>query len=46
MILLWLVVATRTVHGAWHGVLFHAPCLQNLKEKLEDSQDDATNDEA
>lgn len=23
----WLVVAVRTVRGAWSGVLFHAPCL-------------------
>ncbi|KAB8077286.1 voltage-dependent anion channel [Aspergillus leporis] len=46
MILLWLVVATRTAHGAWHGALFYAPCLQNLKEKIEDKQDEATNDQA
>ncbi|KAE8393782.1 voltage-dependent anion channel [Aspergillus alliaceus] len=42
MVILWLVVAIRTAHGAWHGVLFYAPCLQNLKEKIEDSQDEAT----
>ncbi|RMJ22742.1 transporter [Aspergillus sp. HF37] len=35
--LLWLVVACRTVHGAWQGSLFFAPCLQNLKWKEEDS---------
>ncbi|MBO9546409.1 TDT family transporter [Caulobacter sp.] len=27
----WLVVATRTVRGAWSGVLFHAPCLVEAK---------------
>jgi C4-dicarboxylate transporter/malic acid transport protein len=26
--LLWLTVAARTLHGAWHGYLFHAPCLR------------------
>lgn len=24
---LWLLVMTRTMHGAWHGYLFNAPCL-------------------
>jgi C4-dicarboxylate transporter/malic acid transport protein len=24
----WVIVATRTVHGAWHGYLFVAPCLR------------------
>jgi len=24
---IWLVVAVRTLHGAWTGALFHAPCL-------------------
>ncbi|KAH2345493.1 hypothetical protein KXV29_007963 [Aspergillus fumigatus] len=33
VVLLWLVVAARTVHGAWRGSLFYAPCLQNLKNK-------------
>jgi C4-dicarboxylate transporter/malic acid transport protein len=23
----WLVVASRTLHGAWHGYLFVSPCL-------------------
>lgn len=23
----WLLVFTRTCHGAWHGYLIHAPCL-------------------
>ncbi|PZR33027.1 TDT family transporter [Caulobacter segnis] len=23
----WVIVAVRTVRGAWSGVLFHAPCL-------------------
>ena len=23
----WLVVASRTLHGAWHGTLFASPCL-------------------
>ena len=26
--LLWLTVAVRTLHGAWYGYLFHAPCLR------------------
>jgi hypothetical protein len=25
--LIWLVVATRTVRGAWRGELFFTPCL-------------------
>lgn len=32
----WMVVAARTARGAWHGNLFYAPCLQNLKEKVDD----------
>ncbi|KAF2264688.1 sulfite transporter Ssu2 [Lojkania enalia] len=36
VILLWCVVATRTVRGAWDGRLFHAPCLANLPKKEED----------
>ena len=24
---LWLTIATRTLHGAWHGYLFVSPCL-------------------
>lgn len=24
---IWLIVAARTLRGAWSGVLFHAPCL-------------------
>ncbi|EAW09989.1 TDT family transporter [Aspergillus clavatus NRRL 1] len=35
VVLLWLVVGARTVHGAWHGSLFYAPCLQNLKDKAD-----------
>ena len=23
----WVVVTLRTLHGMWHGYLFHAPCL-------------------
>ena len=33
VILLWCVVATGTVRGAWDGRLFHAPCLANLPKK-------------
>ncbi|THC98076.1 hypothetical protein EYZ11_002428 [Aspergillus tanneri] len=36
VVMLWLVVASRTARGAWQGSLFHAPCLQNLKSKAED----------
>ncbi len=25
----WLLVAARTLHGAWHGYLFDAPCLRS-----------------
>lgn len=25
----WILVATRTLHGAWHGHLFVAPCLRS-----------------
>jgi hypothetical protein len=35
VILLWCVVATGTVRGAWDGKLFHAPCLANLPKKEE-----------
>ncbi|KAK3698211.1 Plasma membrane sulfite pump involved in sulfite metabolism [Vermiconidia calcicola] len=31
VILLWCVIAFRTVMGAWNGHLFNAPCLANLK---------------
>ncbi|KAK3056425.1 Plasma membrane sulfite pump involved in sulfite metabolism [Extremus antarcticus] len=31
VILLWIVIAARTAHGAWTGTLFVAPCLANLK---------------
>lgn len=37
VILLWCVVATGTVRGAWDGRLFHAPCLANLPKKEEES---------
>jgi hypothetical protein len=26
--LFWLTIAARTLHGAWHGYLFHTPCLR------------------
>ncbi|KAJ5328190.1 hypothetical protein N7452_008580, partial [Penicillium brevicompactum] len=35
VVLLWILVTSRTAHGAWHGTLFHAPCLQNLAFKEE-----------
>ncbi|KAF9889344.1 hypothetical protein FE257_007454 [Aspergillus nanangensis] len=41
VVLLYLVVALRTVQGAWQGTLFHAPCLQSLKEKQEDKPEEA-----
>ncbi|GES61286.1 C4-dicarboxylate transporter/malic acid transport protein [Aspergillus terreus] len=40
VILLYLVVAGRTIEGAWRGTLFYAPCLQNLKEKQEDTPEE------
>jgi C4-dicarboxylate transporter/malic acid transport protein len=30
--LLWATVAARTLHGAWHGYLFDAPCLRSGPE--------------
>lgn len=35
VLLLWMLVASRTAHGAWRGTLFYAPCLQNLALKEE-----------
>ena len=26
----WITVAARTLHGAWHGYLFDAPCLRGV----------------
>lgn len=40
VLLLWLVVASRTAHGAWRGTLFYAPCLQNLVLKEEGDERD------
>lgn len=39
VLLLWALVISRTAIGAWHGKLFHAPCLQNLTFKEEDETD-------
>jgi tellurite resistance protein TehA-like permease len=38
VILLWCVVATGTIRGAWDGRLFHAPCLANLPKRDEEEQ--------
>lgn len=27
--ILWLAISVRTIRGAWHGTLFHAPCLSD-----------------
>jgi C4-dicarboxylate transporter/malic acid transport protein len=27
LLVLWVVIATRTLYGAWRGDLFHSPCL-------------------
>ncbi|CAG7934087.1 unnamed protein product [Penicillium olsonii] len=35
VLLLWVLVTSRTALGAWRGTLFHAPCLQNLVFKEE-----------
>ncbi|KAI3119881.1 hypothetical protein CBS147330_8411 [Penicillium roqueforti] len=40
VLLLWVLVASRTVHGAWRGTLFYAPCLQNLAIKEEGAERD------
>ena len=37
-LLLWMLVASRTAHGAWRGTLFYAPCLQNLALKEEGAE--------
>lgn len=29
---MWLIVGTRTVHGAWRGELFVSPCIAGLKK--------------
>lgn len=29
LVCFWLLVITKTLHGMWHGYLFHAPCLLN-----------------
>jgi hypothetical protein len=31
--LLWIMVAARTVHKAWTGEIFFAPCLKDLEGK-------------
>lgn len=31
----WLIVAARTLQGAWSGALFHAPCLASEKALAE-----------
>lgn len=33
VILLWVFIAARTAKGAYSGVMFKAPCLDNLKEE-------------
>ncbi|KAJ5956508.1 hypothetical protein N7501_010787, partial [Penicillium viridicatum] len=38
VLLLWMLVASRTAHGAWRGTLFYAPCLQNLALKEEGAE--------
>lgn len=35
VLLLWIVVATRTVKLAITGEMFHAPCLKDLRDKSE-----------
>jgi tellurite resistance protein TehA-like permease len=35
VVLLWCVVATATIRGAWDGKLFFAPCLKNLPKRVE-----------
>lgn len=33
VILLWILIASRTAQGAWKGHLFNAPCLAKLKKE-------------
>lgn len=40
VLLLWMLVASRTAHGACRGTLFYAPCLQNLALKEEGAERD------
>ncbi|KAJ5924244.1 hypothetical protein N7466_008431 [Penicillium verhagenii] len=38
VLLLWVLVASRTALGAWRGTLFYAPCLQNLGLKEDETE--------
>lgn len=29
----WLIVASKTLVGIWHGTLFHAPCLASIRDE-------------
>ena len=33
VVLLWILIASRTAQGAWRGHLFNAPCLAQLKKR-------------
>lgn len=33
VVLLWILIASRTAQGAWRGHLFNAPCLAKLKKQ-------------
>jgi len=32
LVLMWLIVGTRTVKGAYRGELFVSPCIAGLKK--------------
>ena len=34
LVVLWVMVAARTVHGAYHGHLFHSPCIAGLEAAM------------
>ncbi|KAJ5083221.1 hypothetical protein N7456_012648 [Penicillium angulare] len=39
VLLLWALVVSHTVLGAWRGSLFYAPCLQNLSLKEDETSE-------
>lgn len=45
VIVLWIVIAAGTARGAWTGVLFHAPCLRDLKEERREVKGDGGTEE-
>lgn len=40
VVILWIVVAVRTVQHALTGEIFYAPCLENIKKRGVPEKDD------